>query len=60
MQNKVVKEASKDLHDRYVTTPINKANGNVACNCKKFHAFTFLENIVFSKSNFEKAVKYLL
>lgn len=52
MQIKVVKEALKDLHDRYATTPINKANGNVACNCKKFHAFTFFENIVFSKSNF--------
>ena len=42
MQNKVVMKALKDLHGRYVTTPIDKASGNVAFISKKVCARTFL------------------
>ena len=35
---KSVKEVLKDLHDKYVVTPINKANWNVALICKEIYA----------------------
>ena len=40
MQNKAVKVVLLDLHDRYVITPTDKTNNNVALNCTRFYALT--------------------
>ena len=40
MQNKAIKVVLLDLHDRYVITPTDKTNNNVALNCTRFYALT--------------------
>ena len=45
MQNNWVKEVLKDLHDKYVVTPIDKANGNVVLICERFDALTLFKNL---------------
>ena len=50
MQNKSVKDALKDLHDRYVITPIEMTNGNVALTCQKFNTLTLLRELGIANS----------
>ena len=40
MQNKSIQKALKHLCDKYVITPIDKANNNMAFICKRFYALT--------------------
>ena len=37
---KCLKEALKDLGNKYVITPIDKTNGDVTLVCKRFYALT--------------------
>ena len=40
-----VKSCLKDLLSKFVITPIDKANGNIAFICKRYHAFTIVKEL---------------
>ena len=54
MQNKSVKEILKDLHDRYIVTPIGKAKGNVPIISKRFYAHTLFRELGMTNSKTTK------
>ena len=51
---KIIKDALKNLHDRYIFTPINKVDCNVAHVCKIFYVLTlFREHKQLTKKTYE-------
>ena len=45
LNNIEVKLALNDLHEKYVFTPIDKANNNIAIICKKFYISTLIREL---------------
>ena len=37
-----IKDSLEELHGKFIATQIDKANGNVAANCKRFYAFILI------------------
>ena len=45
LSNEEVKSCLSDLQSKYVITPIDKANGNIAFICKRYYALTIVKEL---------------
>ena len=54
---KNIRSCLKDLHSKYVITPIDKAASNVAFICKRFYAQTLVNELGISSTNSDQTYK---
>ena len=40
-----IKNSLEELHQKFIVTPIGKANGNVAVICKRFYFLTLMKEL---------------